>query len=247
MSQQKTVALITGANKGIGLETARQLGKRGITVLLGARDQAKGEQAAAKLRSEGIDARPLKLDVVNPAEIAAVAASIDRDFGHLDILINNAGVMLESQDMIANTAATVSPGDLRATFDTNFFAVVALTQALLPLLRKSPAARIVNVSSILGSTTLHADPKSPIYDAKLLAYDSSKAALNSFTVHLAHALSDTKIKVNSAHPGWVKTDMGGDGAQMEIADGAKTEVDLATLPEDGPTGSYTHLGKTLPW
>ena len=247
MSEQKKVALITGANKGIGLETARQLGQLGITVLLGARDAAKGEKAAEMLRTEGIDARPIKLDVVRPADIAATAASIERDFGKLDILINNAGVMIESEEMMANTAPTVSAEHLRATFDTNFFAVVALTQALLPLIRKSEAGRIVNVSSILGSNTLHASPKSPIYDAKLLAYDSSKAALNSFTIHLAHALRDTKIKVNSAHPGWVKTDMGGDGAQMEIVEGAKTEVDLATLLEDGPNGSYIHLGKDLPW
>ncbi len=247
MSQQKKIALITGANKGIGLETARQLGKLGNTVLIGARDQGRGEQAAAQLRSEGIDARFLHLDVVNPAHIAAAKTAIEHDFGHLDILINNAGVMLESEDMMANTSATVSQQDLRATFDTNFFAVVALTQALLPLIRKSPAGRIVNVSSILGSITFHATPKSPIYDAKLLAYDSSKAALNSFTVHLAHALRDTKIKVNSAHPGWVKTEMGGDGAMLEIPEGAKTEVDLATLPDDGPTSSYIHLDKTLPW
>ncbi len=247
MSHTKKVALVTGANKGLGLETARQLGRLGITVLLGARDALKGKQAAEHLRAEGLDARFIPLDVVEAGHIAAAAAVIESDFGKLDILINNAGVMIESEDMIANTSATISQQDLRATFDTNFFAVVALTQALLPLLRKSPAARIVNVSSILGSTTLHATPGSPIYDAKLLGYDSSKAALNSFTVHLAHALRDTPIKVNSAHPGWVKTDMGGDGAQMELVDGAKTQVDLALLPEDGPTGGYFHLGKPLPW
>ncbi len=247
MSEHKKVALISGANKGIGLETARQLGKLGITVLLGARDLAKGEHAAAGLRAEGSDVRPIKLDVIDPADITSAAAAIERDFGHLDILINNAGVMVESTDMLSNTAPTITAEHLRATFDTNFFAVVALTQALLPLLKKSPAGRIVNVSSILGSLTLHASPNSPIYDAKLLGYDASKAALNSFTIHLAHALRDTNIKVNSAHPGWVKTDMGGSGAMLEIPEGAKTEVDLATLPDDGPTGGYIHLGKTLPW
>ena len=242
----KQVALITGANKGIGLETARQLGQRGIVVLLGARDPLKGTKAADTLQSEGIDARFIPLDVVNPEHIAAAADIIGRDFGYLDILVNNAGVNVE-HDFFANTSGTVSPADLRTTFDTNFFAVVALTQALLPLLRKSPAARIVNVSSILGSNTLHATPGSPIYDAKGFAYDSSKAALNSFTIHLAHLLKDTPIKVNSAHPGWVKTDMGTDAAPMEIVDGAKTEVDLATLPPDGPTGTYVHLGKPIPW
>jgi NAD(P)-dependent dehydrogenase (short-subunit alcohol dehydrogenase family) len=122
-----------------------------------------------------------------------------------------------------------------------------LTQSLLPLLRKSKAGRIVNLSSILASSTLHATKGSPIYDAKTFAYDASKTALNSFTIHLAHELADTKIKVNSADPGWVKTDMGGEGATLEIVDGAKTSVRLATLPEDGPTGGYFHMGEALPW
>ena len=247
MTEQKKVALISGANKGIGFETARQLGQLGIIVLLGSRDRAKGEQAAEKLRSEGIDVRGVKLDVVAAEDIAAVAETIEREFGKLDVLINNAGIMVDSGDMMSNNVTTVTPEELRTTFDTNFFAVVAITQALLPLIRKSEAGRIVNVSSILGSNTLHASPNSPIYNAKLFAYDASKTALNSFTVHLAHALRDTKIKVNSAHPGWVKTEMGTESATMEIVDGAKTEVDLATLPEDGPHGSYIHLGKTLPW
>lgn len=247
MSEQKKVALITGANKGIGLETARQLGHLGITVLVGARDAAKGEAAVKTLVSEGIDARAVTLDVVQPAQIASVVALIQKDFGRLDILINNAGVQVEPEGFQVNTVGTVTLQSLETTFATNLFAVVALTQALLPLLKKSPAARIVNVSSILGSQTLHADPASPIYGFKAFAYDASKAALNSFTIHLAQLLKDTSIKVNSAHPGWVKTDMGTDAAPMEIVDGAKTEVDLATLPGDGPTGSFIHMGQTLPW
>lgn len=247
MSNTKKIALITGANKGLGLEMARQLGKEGITVLLAARDLAKGEAAAQTLKSEGIEARPIELDVVNPAHIAAVAEQIEKDFGHLDILINNAGMMNDGSDWAANSTPTVTPKALHDTFETNFFAVVALTQALLPLLKKAPAARIVNMSSILGSLTLHAQPGSPIYDSKLFAYDSSKAALNSFTIHLGHALANTKIKVNSAHPGWVKTDMGTDAAPMEIPEGAETGVTLATLPEDGPTGGYFHAGKSIPW
>jgi len=247
MTQQGKVALITGANKGIGLETTRQLGQLGITVLVGARDLAKGRKAADQLRSEGIDARPMELDVVNQSHIAAAVTGIESDFGKLDILVNNAGVMVED-GYGPNDATTVTIDQLRQTFDTNVFAVVALTQAFLPLLRKSPAGRIVNVSSILGSNTLHATPGSRIYDGKgAFAYGASKAALNSFTIHLAHALQGTDIKVNSAHPGWVKTDMGGSGAMMELVDGAKTEVDLATLPDDGPTGAYVHLGKTIPW
>jgi NAD(P)-dependent dehydrogenase (short-subunit alcohol dehydrogenase family) len=122
-----------------------------------------------------------------------------------------------------------------------------LTQKLLPLLKKSDAGRIVNMSSILGSQALHADPRSPIYDFKSLSYDASKAALNSFTIHLAHELKDTKIKVNSAHPGWVKTDMGTDAAPMEIPEGGKTGVALALLDESGPNGGFFHLGQPLPW
>ena len=243
--ETKKIALITGANKGIGLETARQLGKLGITVLVGARDQAKGEAAVAELKKDGVDARAVKLDVDNSSDYAAVAKLIEKDYGRLDILVNNAGVMLDGRK--GNETSKTSQDVLRKTFNTNFFAVVGLTQALLPLLKKSVGGRIVNLSSILGSNTLHATPGSFIYDAKTFAYDASKAALNSFTIHLAHELKDTKIKVNSAHPGWVKTDMGGEGAQLDVETGAKTSVELATLQDSGPNGAYVHLGKPLPW
>jgi NAD(P)-dependent dehydrogenase (short-subunit alcohol dehydrogenase family) len=141
----------------------------------------------------------------------------------------------------------VSAATLHETFDTNFFGTIELTQVLLPLIKKAPAGRIVNLSSILGSLTLHADPNSPIAGSKAFAYNASKAALNMFTVHLAHELRNTNIKVNSAHPGWVKTEMGTDAATMEIPDGAKTSVQLATLAADGPTGGYFHMGDPLPW
>jgi NAD(P)-dependent dehydrogenase (short-subunit alcohol dehydrogenase family) len=241
----KTVALITGANRGLGLETARQLGALGITVLLAARDLAKAETAAAALKKESIDARAVKLDVNVPADYAAIARTIEKDYGVLDILVNNAGIMIDKRG--SNKTSATSADILRKTFDTNFFAVVGLTQALLPLLRKSKAGRIVNLSSILGSLTLHATKGSPIYDAKTFAYNASKTALNSFTIHLAHELANTKIKVNSVEPGWVKTEMGGEGAWMEIVDGVKTSVRLATLPEGGPTGGYFHMEETLPW
>jgi len=243
--ETKKVALITGANKGIGLETARQLGKLGITVLVGARDFAKGEAAVAELKKDGVDARAVKLDVDNSADYEAVKKLIEKDYGRLDILINNAGIMLDGRT--GNETTKTSQDVLRKTFNTNFFAVVGLTQALLPLLKKSVGGRIVNLSSILGSNTLHATPGSFIYDAKTFAYDASKAALNSFTIHLAHELKDTKIKVNSAHPGWVKTEMGGEGAQLDVETGAKTSVELATLQDSGPNGAYVHLGKPLPW
>ncbi len=244
-NREKRVALITGAYKGIGFETARQLGQQGITVVVTARDQAKAVGAAEKLKAEKIDAYGVALDVTDTSHYGDVVSFLEQHFGKLDILVNNAGIMIGAE--WRNDTLTVTDADLRKTFDTNFFAVVALTSALLPLIQKSEAGRIVNVSSVLGSLTLHSDPTSPIYATKLLAYDASKTALNAYTVHLAHALKDTKIKVNSAHPGWVKTDMGTDAAPMEIPQGAKTEVDLATLPDDGPTGSYMHLGEPLPW
>jgi len=244
MAQEK-VAFITGGNKGLGLETARQLGKQGIAVIIGARDLEKGAAAARALKSEGIHAEAIRFDVTDPAGYQAVYDYLDQHYGRLDILINNAGIMREG--LGRNTTTSISVQDLHDTFDTNFFGVIQLTRTLLPLIRKSPAGRIVNLSSILGSLALHADPGSPIYNAKSFAYDASKAALNAFTIHLAHELRDTKIKVNSAHPGWVKTDMGTDAAPMEISDGAKTGVRLATLPDDGPTAGFFHLDQTLPW
>lgn len=252
MATQGKVAFITGANKGIGLETARGLGKLGIAVVLGSRDEANGRAAADRLRGEGIEGvEAFRFDVNRPEDHERVARHLEDRFGRLDILVNNAGVALDEADFGApggvNTASTVSRKILHDTFETNFFAVIALTQALLPLVRKAPGGRIVNLSSILGSLTLHADPKSPIYDMKAFAYDASKTALNAFTVHLAHELKGTPIKVNSAHPGWVKTDMGGPSAPMDLAEGGLTSVQLATLPDDGPTGGFFHLGQPLPW
>jgi NAD(P)-dependent dehydrogenase (short-subunit alcohol dehydrogenase family) len=240
------VALITGGNKGLGLETARQLGKQGVRIVLGSRDLARGKEAAEKLSRDGVNAEAVRFDITRAADYKEVYKYLDQKFGKLDILINNAGVLKEDF-MAGNATSSTSPEMLHDTFDTNFFGAVQLTQTLLPLIKKAPAGRIVNLSSILGSLALQADPNSPIYNAKAFAYDASKAALNSFTIHLAHELKDTKIKVNSAHPGWVKTDMGTDAAPMEIPEGAKTSVALATLPDDGPTGSYIHLGETLPW
>jgi len=244
MSTPSKVALVTGANKGIGLETARQLAQQGITVLVGSRDPEKGETAAAELKAEGLDVRALTIDVSNEESILKAASRVEEDFGKLDILINNAGVMLD--DGTKNVSGQ-SIDIWRKTFDTNVFGVIATTQAFLPLLHKSEAGRIVNLSSILGSNTLHADPYSPVYTFKVPSYNVSKSAVNAWTVQLAYELRDTAVKVNAAHPGWVKTEMGGDGAEMEITDGARTSVQLATLPVDGPNGGYFHLGEPLPW
>ena len=246
------IAFITGGNRGLGFQTALDLGldkKAGVKVVIGSRDRAQGKEAVAKLRKAGVDADELQFDITKPADYQAAYDYFDSRYGRLDILVNNAGIAGGS---FPGTGPEHRAGDvpldlLRKVFETNFFAQVALTNALLPLIKKSPAGRIVNLSSILGSLALHADPKSPIYDAKSFAYDASKSALNAFTIHLAYELRDTKIKVNSAHPGWVKTDMGGEHAPMEISEGGKTSAALALLPEDGPTGGYFHQGQTIPW
>ena len=245
MPPEKKIALVTGANRGIGFETARQLGQKHVTVVVAARTLKSAEETAAKLKAEGIDAFPVKLDVTNAQDRETVAKTVSDRFGKLDILINNAGV--GAQDGLVNKTVHTTEEELQKIFGTNLFSVIAVTRAFLPLLKKSEAGRIVNLSSILGSLTLHADPNSPIASVKTFAYDASKAALNAFTIHLADELKNTKIKVNSAHPGWVKTEMGGEGAPMEIPEGAKTSVDLALLGPDGPNGRFIHLGQELPW
>lgn len=243
----KTVALITGANKGIGLAAAKALGLQGITVLVGARDAQRGEEAAAELRKHNIDAHAITIDVASGASIDAAAKQVGEQFGKLDILINNAGVNFDGEDFSRPVVSAVDPKNLRATFETNVFGLIETTQAFLPLIKKSAAGRIVNVGSILGSLTLHADPKSPIYGSKLFAYNASKTAVNAFTVHLAYELKDTNIRVNTAHPGWVQTDLGGKNAPLTTDQGAETLVQLATLDANGPTGGYFHNGQSLPW
>ncbi len=244
----KKIALITGASKGLGFETALQLGEKGFTVIVTARTQQKSDEAATKLKTKDIDALGVQLDVNSSKDINSLVSFLTERFGKLDVLVNNAGVQLDFPGfMPGNSTETISMEILKQTFETNFFAPIALTQKLLPLLKKSDAGRIVNVSSIMGSLALHEDEGSPIYGIKLLAYNSSKTALNQFTLHLAEALKDTSIKVNSAHPGWVKTDLGGEYAPMSIEDGVKTIVDLSMLDVNGKTGAFIHLGESLPW
>ncbi|MBK6722299.1 MAG: SDR family oxidoreductase [Acidobacteria bacterium] len=248
MSTQK-IALITGANRGIGFETARQLGKRGIKVLLGARSEDKGLEAESKLKNEGLDVEYINIDVDNATTHAAAAKQIEEKYGKLDILINNAGVFLAEEfdaDGAMVPASKTTQETFRKTFDTNFFNTIDVTQALLPLVKKSDAGRIVFLSSGLGSLGLHSDPESPIYNYKVPAYNISKTALNGYVVHLAHELKDTNIKVNTAHPGSVVTDMNANG-DIPVEEGAKTSVDLATLPADGYSGKFIHLGQELPW
>lgn len=237
------VALVTGANKGIGLETARQLGRRGMTVLVGARDPARGEAAAGQLRDEGLDARFVQLDVTDSASIAAAARAIAAAPGRLDVLVNNAG--------IAIGRAKPSETDLdevRRCFEVNVYGVVAVTQAMLPLLRRaSPPARIVNVSSGVGSLTHHADPHWEHAWITAVAYPASKAALNMVTLQFAKELRDTGIKVNAADPGYTATDLNGHRGTQTVEEGARASVRLATLDEDGPTGGYFDADGPVPW
>lgn len=242
------VAFITGGNGGIGFQTALDLGKLGIQVVIGSRNTEKGEEAVAKLRAENITAEVLTFDVNELSHHQVAYDYFAERYGKLDILINNAGVQIEVEDLAPmNNSSAVSQDILRETFDANFFSPVALTQKLLPLIQKSPAGRVVNVSSVLGSLTLHANPEAPIYEVKLLAYNSSKAAINSFTIHLAHELKDTNVKINAAHPGWVKTKLGGKYADVDIVDSSRTSVKLATLSEDGPSGKFFYEDNELPW
>ena len=244
MNATQKVALVTGATRGIGLETVRQLAQAGVTTLLAGRDAGRAKEAADKLKAEGLPVEPIVLEVTSADSIAKAVAEVTSRYGKLDILVNNAGILVDDMGKAPSEQTSKA---WRETFDTNLFAVVEVTQAFLPLLKAAPAARIVNVSSQLGSITLHVDPNSPIYNFKLPAYDASKSALNSWTVHLAYELRDTPIKVNAIHPGYVQTDMNGGHGEIDVPTGAKSSVGMALIDANGPTGSFTYLGKTLPW
>ena len=236
------IALITGANKGIGKEIARQLGAQEITVLIGARDSARGAEAAEELRNAGVDAQVVALDVTSDESIKAAAEKISADYGRLDILVNNAGIALDSASPSQLPLET-----LRRTYETNVFGAFAVTNALLPLLRKSASGRIVNVSSGLGSLTQNSDPAWDYAQVNLFAYNSSKAALNMLTITLAKELHETGIKVNSADPGYTATDLNGHSGHQTVAEGAEAAVRLATLPDNGPTGGYFDRHGEVPW
>ena len=227
------IALVTGATRGIGLETVRQLAASGVHTLLAGRDRARAVEAALALQAEGLPVEAIALDVTDEASISAAADEVSRRHGHLDILVNNAGIFRDDPDK-APSAQTLQVW--RDTFDTNLFGVVATTQAFLPLLHRSSAGRIVNLSSSLASLALHNDPQSAIYAFKVPAYDASKTAVNAWTVHLAYELRDTAIKVSAVDPGSVKTDMNQSG-ELDVATGARGSVMMALLDGAGPTGS----------
>lgn len=239
---QGDIALISGANKGIGYEIARGLGAKKITVLIGARDESRGQAAAGKLRAEGADARFIQLDVTDTGTIQRAAAWIEKEFGRLDILVNNAGV--------AEFGAKPSSVDLakvREVYETNYFGPAALIQAMLAPLGKSKHGRIVNVSSSLGSLTLSSDLTSPFADFLALGYCTSKSALNSMTIQFAKELKDTSIKVNAICPGYCATDLNGHRGPRTAAQGAVAAIEYATIGPDGPTGGYFNDQGRIPW
>jgi NAD(P)-dependent dehydrogenase (short-subunit alcohol dehydrogenase family) len=235
---ENKVALVTGANKGIGYAIASELAARGLTVLVGARDAARGEAAAKRIAG---DSRPIELDVTRADSIAAAATRIRRELGRLDILVNNAGIA------VFGTASAASLDDIRAVFETNVFGVIAVTQALLPLLRESPAGRIVNLSSRIGSLSVITDPAFPMRGIGGVAYGPSKSALNAITVAFAQELADTKIKVNLACPGYTATDLNGNSGPRTVSEAAQEPVRLALLGPDGPSGTFSNDDGSIPW
>jgi NAD(P)-dependent dehydrogenase (short-subunit alcohol dehydrogenase family) len=227
------VALVTGANRGIGLEVCRQLGRRGYTVVLTARDEKKGKAAAEPLQREGIDIHTQRLDVADDGSAKEAAAAVEQSVGRLDVLVNNAGILYDTWQR----AATADLNVVRQAFETNTLGPWRVTQAFLPLLRRSRHGRIVNVSSGAGALDS--------MDGETPAYALSKAALNVLTMMLAAELRPSRILVNAVCPGWVATDMGGAGGRP-VADGAASVV-WAALPDDGPTGGFFRDGKPIPW
>jgi len=246
MPEKKTeqkIALVTGGNRGIGFETCRQLLDAGCIVIMGSRVPVRGVEAVAELKNAGYDnIRYMHLDMNDPETFILTRDQIEKDYGRLDILISNAAISIDGKLKIDSVPVSV----IRDTFEANFFNLIELTQLLLPLIRKSSAGRIVNQSSILGSLTYHSMPDSPIKGAKAFAYNASKTALNAFTVHLADLLKDTNIKVNSAHPGNVRSDMNPKG-ELSLEEGAKTAVELALFADDDPSGGYFYREHILPW
>lgn len=253
---KQEVALVTGANKGIGLQIAKDLAARGLTVLVGSRDLARGEAAVKTISG---DARALALDVTDARSIAAAAERIRNELGRLDVLVNNAAIAhvptagmsyadLSFEEMLESRRPSIAPLDeVRAVFETNVLGVIAVTQALLPLLREAPVGRIVNVSSVVGSMTSQSDPANPYRSIKSVSYVPSKTALNSVTLAFATELEATRIKVNLACPGFTATDLNDFRGTRSVQEGAREPVRLALLGADGPTGTFSNDDGAIPW
>ncbi len=249
--QDKPLALVTGANKGIGLQLAKDLANHCFMVLVGSRNLENGETAA---KSVGADARALQLDVTNQASIAAAAERLRNELGRLDVLVNNAGISRAGkpgwtfEDAVkSNRPSVASLDEVRAVFETNVFGVIAVTQAMLPLLREAPAGRIVNVSSASGSLTMNSDPAHPHRVMFGAAYSPSKTALNAITLAFAIELESTRIKVNAASPGFTATDLNNFRGTRTVEQGAREPVRLALLDANGPTGTFSNDDGPVPW
>ncbi|TDD06112.1 SDR family oxidoreductase [Nonomuraea deserti] len=252
MNENQKLALVTGANKGIGRAAADQLAALGMTVLIGARDARRGEEAAAAVRAEGGDAYAIVLDVTDPATIEEAARWIEGSYGRLDVLINNAGITgsgrVSPAEAIDQIPSTVDLDMVRAVFETNVFGVIAVTNAMLPLLRRSPAPRIVNVSSGGGSLAIASDPDGPFTGLPTsAAYSPSKTALNALTVQYANELRKEGFLINAAAPGYVATDINNHSGFLTPAQGATVLVRLATLDADGPTAGFFSADGPVPW
>ncbi|RST87814.1 SDR family oxidoreductase [Aquibium carbonis] len=243
MPDHSRIALVTGANKGIGLEIARQLAQSGVFVFLGARDLERGRAAVEDLTLEGFRGRAIRIDVTDAASIDAAVKTIDAEHGRLDILVNNAGIVDANDGPPSHASAEA----VRRIMDTNFIGALAVSQAMLPLLRRSPAGRIVNLSSSLGSLSVNGDPTSPYYSARLIGYNASKAALNMLTVQLAAELSDSAIAVNSVSPGYVMTDLTGHTGFMTAQEGAALPVRYALLAEGAVSGRFVEPEGETSW
>lgn len=249
--QDKPVALVTGANKGIGLQIATDLASHGFTVLVGARDLRRGETAAASVAA---DAVAVRIDVTDQESIAAAAERIRREFGRLDVLVNNAGISSAGtpgrtlqQIAASNAPSAASLDDVRAVFETNVFAVIAVTQAMLPLLREAPAGRIVNMGSSSGSLTLNADPAYEYREVFGAAYSPSKTALHAITLAFAIELESTAIKVNAADPGFTSTALNNFQGTRTVEQGARQAVRLALIGADGPNGTLSDEDGPVAW
>jgi NAD(P)-dependent dehydrogenase (short-subunit alcohol dehydrogenase family) len=242
MTDTRRIALVTGANKGIGLEIARQLGNAGVFVIIGARDLRRAKTAIADLSEKGVMAQAVRIDLNDFESISAAADTILAEHERLDILVNNAGIV----DQKDGPPSVASPEAARRIMDTNFIGTLAVTQAMLPLLRRSQAPRVVNLSSSLGSLTLNGDPTSPYFFAQFIGYNASKAALNMLTVQLSQELRGTGA-VNSVSPGYVKTDLTGNNGFLTAEEGAKLPVKYALLGKDAVTGQFVEASGPTPW
>ena len=242
--QAVKTALITGANKGIGKDSARQLATHGYQVYIGSRDEARGQAAVDELRASGLkDVHLLVIDVTSDDSVKKAFETLSTKISALDVLVNNAGVAEAGLKLPLEESIT----EVIATYEVNVFGLIRVTNAFIPLLKKSLSGHVINVSSALGSLELLSNPTSPYYGFNCLGYNSSKSAVNQITISYAKALKEFGIKVNATHPGYVATDINGNTGTLTVAEGAKSTVDLVLQGADGPTGTFSDKDSKLPW